>query len=135
MKHPQVTTSPHRATTQAEEVAAALAGAAGRTAQLLRSGLDPAALVPGLTWTAAETAAHLVADLNEHTAILTRTYHAQGTPGGPGDRRNPAERGAAANRAQLDAFPERDLIVLAGLIEEARPLSTSRSPPTRAGDP
>jgi len=119
MKHPQVTTSPRHATAQAEEVAAALAGAAGRTAQLLRSGLDPAALVPGLTWTAAESAAHLVADLNEHTAILTGTYHAPGTAGGPGSQRNPAERGAAANRAQLGAFPERDLIVLAALVEEA----------------
>jgi Mycothiol maleylpyruvate isomerase N-terminal domain len=106
-------------TRQAGETAAALADAAGRTAQLLRSGLDPAARVPGLTWNAAETAAHLVTDLREHTAILTGTHHAPGTAGGPGDGRNAAERGAAANRAQLGAFPERDLTVLAGLIEEA----------------
>jgi hypothetical protein len=119
MKHLQVTTYPRRITRQVGEVEAALACAAGRTAQLLRSGLDPAAQVPGLTWTAAETAAHLVADLSEHTAILTRTYQAPGTAGGLSDRRNSAERGAAANRAQLVAFPERDLIVLAGLIEEA----------------
>ena len=119
MKHLQVSTDPRRMTTQVEEVAAALACAAGRTAQLLRSGLDPTAQVPGLTWTAAETAAHLVADLSEHTAVLTRTYHAPGTAGGPADQRNAAERGAAANRAQLGAFPERDLVVLAGLIEEA----------------
>jgi hypothetical protein len=108
---------------QLEETMAALADAAGRTAQLLRGGLDPAARVPGLTWTAAETAAHLVTDLREHTAILTGTRPAPGPadgPGdGPGDGRTAAERGAAANRAQLDAFPERDLTVLAGLIEEA----------------
>lgn len=106
-------------TKQVEEVEAALADAAGRTARLLRSGLDPSARVPGLTWTAAETAAHLVADLREHTAILTGTQHASGTAYGPGDGRTAAERGAAANRAQLDAFPERDLTLLADLIEEA----------------
>jgi Mycothiol maleylpyruvate isomerase N-terminal domain len=106
-------------TRQAEGTAAALAGAAGKTAQLLRSGLDPAARVPGLTWTAAETAAHLVADLREHTAILAGTHHAPGTAGGPGDGRNAAERGAATNRAQLGAFTERDLGVLAGLTEQA----------------
>ena len=106
-------------TKQAEDIAAALTGAASRTARLLRGGLDPAARVPGLTWNAAETAAHLAADLHEHTAILTGTYHASGTADGRGDGRNPAERGAAANRAQLGAFPERDLAVLAGLIEEA----------------
>lgn len=92
-------------TRQAEETAAALADAAGRTAQLLRSGLDPAARVPGLTWNAAETAAHLVADLREHTAILTGTHHAPGAADGPGDGRNAAELGAAANQAQLGAFP------------------------------
>jgi hypothetical protein len=102
-------------TKQVGDVAAALVGAAGRTARLLRSGLDPAARVPGLTWNAAETAAHLVGDLREHTAILTGTHQASGTAGG----RTAAERGAAANRAQLDALPERDLTVLADLIEEA----------------
>ncbi len=71
--------------------------------------------MPGLTWNAAETAAHLVGDLREHTAILTGTHQASGTAGG----RTAAERGAAANRAQLDALPERDLTVLADLIEEA----------------
>lgn len=105
--------------TQLDETAAALADAADRTAQLLRSGLDPAARVPGLTWTAAETAAHLVADLREHTAILTGTQQAPGTADGPGDGGTAAERGAAANRAQLDTFTERDLTVLAGLLEEA----------------
>jgi Mycothiol maleylpyruvate isomerase N-terminal domain len=105
--------------TEVEEVEAALVSAAGRTAQLLRGGLDPAARVPGLTWTAAETAAHIVADLREHTAILAGTRPGPGTAGRLSDQRGAAERGAAANRAQLDAFPERDLIVLAGLVEEA----------------
>jgi hypothetical protein len=50
---------------------------------------------------------------------MTGTHHAPGTDEDPGEGRNAAERGAAANQAQLDAFPERDLTVLAGLIEKA----------------
>ena len=105
--------------THVEEVEAALVSAAGRTARLLRGGLDPAARVPGLTWTAAETAAHVVADLREHTAILAGTWRAPEAADEAGGQRGPAERGAVANQAQLDAFPERDLIVLADLVEEA----------------
>ncbi len=101
------------------DLEAALVEAAGRTAGLLRSGLDPTARIPGLTWSVSETAAHLVADLREHAAILTRPDHASGPADIPAEPRNPAERGAAANRAQLDAFPERDLGVLADMVEEA----------------
>ena len=39
---------------------AALADAVARSAQLWRSIGDPAAPVPGLTWTAGQTAAHVV---------------------------------------------------------------------------
>jgi uncharacterized protein (TIGR03083 family) len=97
----------------------ALAAAAGRTAQLLRGGLDPTAGVPGLHWTAAETAAHLVADLREHAALATGALGPPEPTSPPADRRNAAQRGAAANQAQLDAFPERDLTVLADLLEDA----------------
>jgi len=95
----------------------ALNAAAGRTAELLRSGLNPDARVPGLSWSAAETAAHLVADLREHTALATGEHR----PSAPasGDGQNAAERGNAANRAQLEAFSERDLKVLAGQVEDA----------------
>ena len=97
----------------------ALADAAGRTAQLLRSGLDPAASVPGLSWNAAETAAHLVADLHEHAALAAGAHPASAATSAPGDGRNAAERGAAANQLQLDAFSERHLTVLADLLEDA----------------
>jgi uncharacterized protein (TIGR03083 family) len=97
----------------------ALAGAASRTAQLLRSGLDPAARVPGLSWTAAETAAHLVADLREHTALAAGAHRPSAATNASDDRQNAAQRGAAANQSQLDAFSERDLTVLADLLEDA----------------
>lgn len=108
---------------EVEQTAVAFTHAASRTTQLLRSGLDPAAPVPGLTWTAAETAAHLVADLREHTTLMTGESHpAPETAGGPGDERSAAERGAAVNRAALDASPERDLTILADLNEQAAAL-------------
>src|SRR5580693_1363311 len=51
---------------------AALADAVARSAQLWRSIGDPAAPVPGLTWTAGQTAAHMVADMREYTEALSR---------------------------------------------------------------
>jgi hypothetical protein len=103
---------------QVVEAETALVGAAGRTAQLLRSGLDPAAPVPGLTWSAAETAAHLVTDLREHAALAAGAHPPAATRGS-GDGQNAAQRGAAANQAQLAAFSPRDLTVLADLLEDA----------------
>jgi hypothetical protein len=115
-----MTDSPERTVDrEPRTVEAALTGAAARTAHLLRSGLDPHARVPGLVWSAGETAAHLVADLHEHTALLTGAHSASAGTASPGDGRSAAERGAAANRAQLAAFPERDLAVLANLLEDA----------------
>jgi putative sterol carrier protein len=109
----------YRMSRQVEEAEAALVGAAGRTAQLMRSGLDPAARVPGLSWSAAETAAHLVADMREHTALVTGEDRLSVATAFSGDGRNAAERGTAANKAQLDAFSERDLTVLADQLEDA----------------
>jgi uncharacterized protein (TIGR03083 family) len=104
---------------QLEETETALIGAAGRTAQLLRSGIDPAARVPGLSWSAAETAAHLVADLHEHAALATGALRPPAATSGEGSGRNAATRGAAVNQAQLDNCAERDLTVLADLLEDA----------------
>ena len=104
---------------QVVEAETALVDAAGRTAQLLRSGLDPAARVPGLSWSAAETAAHLVADLREHAALATGADRPSPATSASVDGRNAAERGAEANQAQLDGFPERNLSVLADLLEDA----------------
>jgi uncharacterized protein (TIGR03083 family) len=104
---------------QVVETETALVGAAGRTAQLLRSGLDPAVRVPGLSWSAAETAAHLVADLREHAALASGAHLPPPATSGSGDGENAAERGAAANQAQLDAFSERELPALADELEDA----------------
>jgi len=107
---------------QIVEAETALDGAAHRTAQLLRGGLDPGARVPGLSWSVAETAAHLAADLREHAALATGAHPPPTvtmSSGDGGNGGNAAQRGAAANRAQLDAFAERDLTLLADLIEEA----------------
>jgi hypothetical protein len=104
---------------QVVEADTGLVAAASRTAQLLRSGLDPAARVPGLSWSAAETAAHLVADLREHAALATGAHRPSAATSASVDGRNAAERGAEANQAQLDGFPERDLTVLADLLEGA----------------
>jgi hypothetical protein len=66
-----------------------------------------------VAWSAGEVAAHLVADLREHTARLA----------GGGmvvrDGANPTVRGAEANRRQLAADPERRPAVLAAAVEAA----------------
>ena len=55
-----------------EQTKDALRAAVGRTAELLR-GVDKAgSRVPGLAWTAAETAAHMVGDLRDYARALTR---------------------------------------------------------------
>jgi hypothetical protein len=50
----------------------ALRDAAGRSAELLRRVDDGSVPVPGLTWTAAETAAHMIGELRDYTQALTR---------------------------------------------------------------
>jgi uncharacterized protein (TIGR03083 family) len=91
----------------------ALTRAAHRSAELMRSGIDPSAAVPGLTWNVGEVAAHMVADLREHTARVA----------GGGmvvrDGANPTVRGAEANRRGLKADPERRPAVLADAVEAA----------------
>lgn len=79
---------------------------ASRVAELLRTAPDPAAPVPGLEWTVAELAAHLVS--------LTRRYE-------------PFVRNATTpnfesmpelNAQELDGFSARSLEELAGLLED-----------------
>jgi uncharacterized protein (TIGR03083 family) len=94
----------------------ALRSAAGRTARMVRTVPDGAARVPGMDWTAAETAAHVVGDLSFFTGFLTgqrdaRDYLDEG-PGGP----TAAQRNAAVNTRQLREIPERDLSRLADAI-------------------
>ena len=114
---PTTATHPDRADPgPADPALAALATAAGRTAQLLRRIPDPGARVPGLTWTVAEVAAHLVADLRVYTDLVAG--RAGGQPLGSGTA---AELNAAENRRQLAAFPERDLGRLAAELTDTVP--------------
>jgi len=96
---------------------AALATAVARSAQLWRSIPDPAAPVPGLSWTAAQTAAHVVADMREYTDALTRQVNgdhaAMNIPDG-----SPARVRTAVNDRHLTDVSERDMRRLADMLEE-----------------
>jgi uncharacterized protein (TIGR03083 family) len=96
---------------------AALADAVVRSAQLWRSIADPAAPVPGLAWTAGQTAAHVVGDMREYTEALTT--HVNGdraaiqVPDG-----SPAQARTAVNDRHLTDISERDMRQLADMLEE-----------------
>lgn len=96
---------------------AALAEAVARSAQLWRGIADSAAPVPGLTWTAGQTAAHVVGDMREYTEALTG--HVNGNraaisiPEG-----SPAQARTAVNDRHLIDVAERDLRRLADMLEE-----------------
>lgn len=88
---------------------ARLHAAGQRTVTLLRSGLDGDAAIPGLSWTAAECAAHLV------TATQAFVGYATGTPApvaAPGEL-------AAINERRISGLDERDPSRLAALLEQA----------------
>jgi len=113
---------------------AALAEAVARTAQLWRSIADSAVPVPGLTWTAGQTAAHMVADMREYTEALTRYVNgddaAINIPDG-----SPARARTAVNDQHLINVSERDLHRLADMLEEAatRYLAVASAIDTAAG--
>jgi hypothetical protein len=88
---------------------------AGRTAAVIRAAREPAARVPGLDWTVAETAAHLVNEFDDYAA------YAQGRKRVPESGRgsSPSRRNAAANAAQLRADADRDLGSLADRLGAA----------------
>ncbi len=96
---------------------AALADAVARSAQLWRSIADPRAPVPGLAWTAAQTAAHVVGDMGEYTEALTRHVngdHAEiDIPDG-----SPARARTAVNDRHLTDISEREMRRLADMLEE-----------------
>jgi hypothetical protein len=93
-------------------MADAMRAAADRAAAVIRASGAPGARVPGLEWTVAETAAHLVNEFVDFTA------YAQGrkSPGRSELGGDPSARSAAANAAQLRADPDRDLDRLAGRL-------------------
>ncbi len=96
---------------------AALADAVARSAQLWRSIADPAAPVPGLAWTAAETAAHVIGDMREYTEALTRRVNGDRTALEIPDE-SPALARTAVNDRHLIDVAERDPRRLADMLEQ-----------------
>ena len=96
----------------------ALRHAVARSADLWRHIDKPAAPAPGLTWTAAETAAHVVGDLRDYTQALTR--HANGyMTHANRPTESPSRLSAKVNARHLEEVPERNLHRLADMLEVA----------------
>jgi hypothetical protein len=94
----------------------ALRGAVTRSADLWRHIDKPDAPAPGLIWTAAETAAHVVGDLRDYTQALTR--HANGyMTHANRPTESPSRLSAKVNARHLEEVPERNLHRLADVLE------------------
>ena len=111
-KEPAVRTSPGN-TTGPTTTTKALLDAAGRTASLLATITDPTRVAHPCTWTIAETAAHIVAELGTHADLAESGRLPQ-----LGDV-SAAQRGRRANAEQLGGFTERDLATLAAQLVPA----------------
>jgi hypothetical protein len=89
-----------------------------RSADLWRRIDKPDAPAPGLIWTAAETAAHVVGDLRDYTQALTR--HANGyMTHANRPTESPSALSAKVNARHLEEVPERNLHTLADMLEVA----------------
>ena len=96
----------------------ALRHAVARSTDLWRHIDRPDAPAPGLTWTAAETAAHVVGDLRDYTQALTR--HANGyMTHANRPTESPSRLSAKVNARHLEEVPERNLHRLADMLEVA----------------
>jgi hypothetical protein len=96
----------------------ALRDAVARSADLWRSIDKPDAPAPGLAWTAAETAAHVVGDLRDYTQALTR--HANGyMTHANRPTESPSRLSAKVNARHLEEVPERNLHRLADMLESS----------------
>ncbi len=101
----------------------ALRDAVARSADLWRHIDKPDAPAPGLIWTAAETAAHVVGDLRDYTQALTR--HANGyMTHANRPTESPSRLSAKVNARHLEEVPERNLHRLADMLEVAPPTRT-----------
>ena len=96
----------------------ALRDAVARSADLWRHIDNPDAPAPGLIWTAAETAAHVVGDLRDYTQTLTR--HANGyMTHANRPTESPSRLSAKVNARHLEEVPERNLHRLADMLESS----------------
>lgn len=96
----------------------ALHAAVDRTAELLRRVDNAAAPVPGLTWTAAETAAHMAGELRDYALALNRHTAGYMTHANR-PMETPSQMSAAVNARQLTEVPERNMSRLAAVLEES----------------
>jgi hypothetical protein len=83
---------------------------------LLRRVPDPLAIAPGLTWTVAETAAHLLTALLDYREFVLGRADARAMCAVTPHDGTPAEHSAGYNAAQLAQFSERDPLRLADLL-------------------
>ena len=84
-----------------------LLGAAHRLTGLLHQVPDGAAVAKPTSWTAAETAAHVLAELSDHADLADSGVQ-------PDLAEGPAwKRGREANAEQLERFPDRDVRAIA----------------------
>lgn len=94
----------------------ALKAAAAPTASLLSGTSDPGAQVPGLSWTVGETAAHMVGELRDYTALTLGSPALAHPPRPLANGETPASRNAAANAQTLAEFTERDPVRLGEMM-------------------
>ena len=86
--------------------------------RLLRHVDNAASPVPGLTWTAAETAAHMAGELRDYALALNRHTAGYMTHANR-PTETPSRMSAVVNARQLTEVPERDMSRLAVVLEEA----------------
>src|SRR5690349_21182396 len=84
----------------------ALRAAVARSADLWRHVETPDSPAPGLAWTAAETAAHVIGDLRDYTQALTRHAGGYMTHANPSTE-SPSALSARVNARHLEEVPER----------------------------
>src|SRR5215472_254791 len=94
---------------------AALRSAATRLANLLPTVSDPQTKVPGLQWTIAETAAHVVCELRDYAGFAA----GRPAPDTVDGAHSPSERAALVNAEQLRTYTERDPSALAAALSPA----------------
>ena len=96
----------------------ALRAAVARSADLWRHIDKPDAPSPGLSWTVAETAAHVVGDLRDYTQALTR--HANGyMTHANRPTESPSRLSAKVNARHLEEVAERNVHRLADMLESS----------------
>ncbi|MGH9096728.1 MAG: maleylpyruvate isomerase N-terminal domain-containing protein [Acidimicrobiales bacterium] len=91
----------------------ALRDAAGRAAAMLGAVPDPFVPVPGLAWNVTETAAHLVAEIEDYAGFVAGERDARDVLDGSAADRTPSQLSAASNAQQLEARAGSDIGQLA----------------------